>query len=149
MFGSLGVLNAFFHLSGSQLVMVSSGHNHILSQGRSVLMGVAHLSLFKGPGGVLPWSSLLLEFIHVQEKKARLLRIQKTGLSGWDSTSGPCLSEQNKSKSAEEDWGVASTIEVMWIGDKHLRGWLTVLTWHLFLSSYFNLSSSSPLSWLN
>lgn len=59
------------------------------------------------------------------------------------------VSVKNKGKSIEGAGGVASTLEGMQIGDKYSGERLRVLGWHLFLSSYFNLSSSPPLIWLN
>lgn len=98
-------------------------------------MGVAHLSLISGPKGP-PWILIVLEFIHVEEKK-RLLCIPKAGEGDWDVISGPRLSEQNKGNSTEVDWNVASTLETMRVDDKH-SGELTYGTEPAFAPFFFN-----------
>lgn len=98
-------------------------------------MGVAHLSLISGPKGP-PWILIVLEFIHMEEKK-RLLCIPKAGEGDWDVISGPRLSEQNKGNSTEVDWNVASMLERMRVDDKH-SGELTYGTEPAFAPFFFN-----------
>lgn len=48
-------------------MMVSAGHNPILSQGRSVLLGVAQLSLFTGPEGLPLILTLVRIYSHARK----------------------------------------------------------------------------------
>ena len=106
-------------------------------------MGVAHFSLISGPEGP-PWILIMLEFIHLEEKK-RLLCIPKAGEGGWDVISGPHLSEQNKGNSTEVDWSVASMLERMKVEDKH-SGELTYGIEPAFAPFFFVILDSAQVA---
>lgn len=75
---------------------------------------------------ILPEFSFLLEFVHMEERKTRLLSTQKTGQDGWDVISSPCLIN----KRSRFRWGFYVRDDV---------DWRNAIELHLFFSYFFFL----------
>lgn len=81
---------------------------------------------------ILPEFSFLLEFVHMEERKTRLLSTQKTGQDGWDVISSPCLIN----KRSRFRWGFYVRDDVDWRNGIELA--------FIFFLLFFSPESWSP-----